>query len=113
MGGAAWRFALAELLVCTFLVHAGPADATVYCDIRKTRVGFVALRTEPKAQAWLVARMHVGDEVQEHTEVERQGDWVFVTWWKGGRFKVQRTGGYDPPNGKGWVLHRFIADNCG
>jgi hypothetical protein len=113
MGGAVWRFALAGLLVCTFLVHARPADATIYCSIRKTRVGFVALRAEPNAQARLVARMHVGDEVQPHTSVERQDDWESVTWWKGGRFKVQLRGGYDPPNGQGWVLQRFIADDCG
>jgi hypothetical protein len=115
MGGAAWRFALAGLLVFTFLVHAGPADATIYCSIRKTRVGFVALRAAPNAQARLVARMRVGDEVQTH---ERQGDWEFVTWWKGGRwkggrFEAQRHGGYDPHNGQGWMLQRFMADDCG
>lgn len=88
-----------------------PAAATVFCDVKKTRDGFVALRTSPNPKSKLVARMRFGDEVQAITTGGNLNGWMQVIWWKGGRFK---SGGptYDASSGKGWADRRFI-DECG
>jgi len=93
------------------LMEIRPAAATVFCDVKKTRDGFVALRSKPDSRAKLVARMRVGDEVQAITSTGNVNGWMQVIWWKGGRFK---SGGptYDAPSGKGWAYRRFI-DECG
>lgn len=90
-----------------------PLAATEFCDIRKTKDGFAALRAAPNPKARLIARMHVGDEVLGDGGVNLQKGWMYVTWWKGGRFKGRPQPGYDKPDGKGWVHTSLIADECG
>jgi hypothetical protein len=105
---------LTALAIWVWLASAAaPVRATAFCDIRKTRDGFVALRARPDAKAPLIARMHVGDEVLVRDDVAARGGFMFVTWWKGGRFKVKREVGYDPPDRDGWVHKALIADECG
>jgi hypothetical protein len=104
---------LAAVVVGAWLAPASPARATTFCDIRKTSDGFVALRAGPDAKAPLIARMRVGDEVQVRDDIASRGGFMFVTWWKGGRFKVKRAAGYDPPDRDGWVREILIAEECG
>lgn len=88
------------------------ASATEFCNVKRTADGFVALREAPDPQSGLVGRMTHGDEVLGDPTVESRNGWIFVTWWKGGRF---RPGGYefDKPTGKGWVNSRLIEEECG
>jgi hypothetical protein len=96
------------------LLVATPASATLFCDIKKTPDGFVALRAQPNRTARLVARMKVGDEVLISGAIEPRNGWVHVTWWKGGRFKVEHPGGgYDKSDGEGWVYSNLVEDECG
>src|SRR4051794_3230119 len=103
-----WSGSIFTAILFTFSL---PASATVYCDVNKSRDGFVALRTAPSSSAKLVARMHVGDEVQPDDTVPRRHGWAYYTWWRGGRFKGSGPA-YDPPNGRGWAYERFIGE-CG
>lgn len=97
-------------IALALLATATEAGATTYCNIKRTKDGFVALRAGPSASSRLVARMRAGDEIQAHSE--SQGKWIKATWYKGGRFKG---GGptYDPPNGSGWVHSSLIEEDCG
>ena len=90
-----------------------PASASLFCDVRKTADGFVALRAQPQAHARLVARMHAGDEVSPDGGVAPRNGWEKVTWWQGGRFKFFHARGNDAPSGRGWVMGRLMADECG
>lgn len=94
------------------MVAAPAASATEFCNVKRTADGFVALREAPDPKARLVGRMTHGDEVLGDPTVESRNGWMFVTWWKGGRF---RSGGYefDKPTGKGWVNSRLIEEECG
>ncbi len=98
-------------LAVGILLAIEPAAATVFCDVKQTRDGFVALRSAPDSKAKLVARMRFGDEVQAITATGNVNGWMQVIWWKGGRFK---SGGpqYDASSGKGWAHRKFI-DECG
>jgi hypothetical protein len=98
-------------IAVTMLALGSPAAATVYCDVNKTKDGFVALRSSPSPKGKLVARMRVGDEVQPDDTVPRKNGWAFYTWWQGGRFKGSGPA-YDPSNGRGWAYERFIGE-CG
>jgi hypothetical protein len=100
-------------LVGAGLLSITPAAATEFCDVRKTPDGFVALRTSPNPKAKLVARMKAGDEVLGDSTVDSVKGWIYVTWWKGGRFKTGKPNGYDDPSGKGWVYGKFIDELCG
>jgi hypothetical protein len=104
---------LVAILAASLLPPASPVRATTFCDVRRTSDGFVALRAGPDAKARLVARMRAGDEVLVRDDVASRGGFMFVTWWKGGRFKVKRDTGYDPSDGEGWVRETLIADECG
>lgn len=103
---------LSACLAAVMLAHIKPAAATVFCDVKKTRDGFVALRAEPDSRAKLVARMRFGDEVQAITTAGNVNGWMQVIWWKGGRFKSGAAAGYDKSDGKGWAYRKFI-DECG
>jgi hypothetical protein len=99
-------------IVAGVMVAAQAASATEFCNVRRMADGFVALREAPDPKAKLVGRMTHGDEVLGDPTVENRNGWMFVTWWKGGRF---RPGGYefDRPTGKGWVNSRLIEEECG
>lgn len=87
-------------------------QASVFCDIKRTRDGFVALRAEPHPRAPLLQRMRPGDEVM--LAVGRQGDWVEVVYWRGGRFANRRTPTNHPPTATGWMHSALLGkDSCG
>ena len=89
-----------------------PARASTFCEIRATRDGFVALRVGPGPSARLLERMKPGDEVL--LGQGRQGRWVEVAYWRGGRFARGRNPTGDPPTAKGWMHEGLIADDsCG
>ena len=107
------RMAMTVAVLASLLMTA-PASATLYCDVLPPPNDFAALRAGPSPKARLVARMRVGDEVLIDGGVQRRGNWEYVTWWKGGRFKKKHPeGGYDPHDGRGWVLGKFLAEECG
>ncbi len=91
---------------------AAPAEASLFCEIKPTRDGFVALRAGATPEARLVQRMKPADEVL--LGQGKRGAWVEVTYWRGGRLVE---GG--PPEGKaptatGWMHSALIArDSCG
>jgi hypothetical protein len=88
------------------------ASATSYCEIRKTEAGFAALRAGPSGSAKLLQRMTPGDEVL--LGQGKTGDWIEVTYWRGGRFHSGKNPQGDPPTAKGWMRASMIAeDSCG
>lgn len=109
----ALQIGAAALLGCALWAQPDQANATIFCDVVPTHAGVAPLRAAPAATARLIARMHAGDEVLLRDDVEAKNGWIFVTWWKGGRFKVKQSAGYDPSNGEGWVMGSQLADECG
>ena len=103
----------ALLFGCVLWTQPNQANATVFCDVVPTYAGVAPLRAAPSATARLVAPMHAGDEVQLRDDIGTKNGWVFVTWWKGGRFKLKRSAGYDPSNGEGWVRGSQLSNECG
>jgi hypothetical protein len=60
----------------------------------------------------LLQRMKAGDEVLPGDE--RQGPWVRVTHWSGGRFASRANATGDKPTARGWMNSRLIEkDSCG
>ncbi|WP_442753614.1 SH3 domain-containing protein [Methylocystis sp. JAN1] len=94
-----------------FIVAAHAAAATEFCNVKRTPDGFVALREAPDPRARLVGRMTHGDEVLGDPTIESRCGWMFVTWWKGGRFRSGYE--FEKPTGKGWVNSRLIEEECG
>jgi hypothetical protein len=104
--------AIVLVLTLAAAFAAREASATSYCEIRKTGAGFAALRAGPSDGAKLLQRMRPGDEVL--LGQEKSGDWVEVTYWRGGRFQSGKNPEGDPPTAKGWMRARMIAeDSCG
>ena len=89
-----------------------PARASLFCEIKSTRDGFVALRGRPNPDAPLLHRMRPGDEVL--LRPERRGAWQRVTYWRGGRFRSGRNPDGDQPTAIGWMHKDLVApDSCG
>ena len=65
---------------CAFVTLAAmhPANATEFCEIAKTRDGFVALRAGASPSAALIARMRPGGEAQ--LVGDPRGDWQEVIY---------------------------------
>jgi len=107
------RTARRLLFASGFLLAAGhPAGASLFCEIKPTRDGFVALRSGPDPTARLLQRMRPGDEVLLRTE--RRGAWQYVTYWRGGRFRSGHHPTGDPPTALGWMHKDLVApDSCG
>lgn len=97
----------AILFTTLALLSPAPAQATEFCEIAKTRDGFVALRAAPNPGARLLARMRPDDEVQ--LSGAPQGQWQKVIFWKEGD-RLKR--GYDKHTATGWVNRALIRD-CG
>ncbi len=98
---------LAAIVSTGALLAPAPASASLFCPLKKTSDGFVALRAGPSPAARLVARMRPSDEVG--LGEARQGKWVEVTWWRGD----DRLGKpHNPPAGHGWA-HRALIGDCG
>jgi len=85
---------------------AGQAQASLFCLIPKTPDGFVALRSEPRAQSHPVLRMRPGDEVQIIGDTG--GSWTKVWHWRGETRLSKGPGGF----ATGYVARRFL-DECG
>ncbi len=89
------------------------AEATTYCDVPRGADGFIALRAGPSPKARLLHRMVEGDEVLP-SSFERKGDWVKVTYWRGGRFRIGKDGREDPHTAIGWMNGKLLDDQrCG
>jgi hypothetical protein len=83
------------------------AVASEFCDVPKTKDGFIALRAGPGMQFPIVARMRFGDEMLP-TPIGK-GDWVETRHWRG---KTRFTRGFGASR-NGWMHKRFIPDMCG
>jgi len=79
----------------------------VQCQIAVTPQGFVALRTAPRDNAGLVARMRRGDEVAVVNDHPRVAGWLLVDHWRG-PIPYDRSA----PGGvrRGWVRTRFLGE---
>lgn len=101
------KIALLALIGALAAPHA-PARATSFCDIRKTKDGFVALRAGPGPDARMLAKMTSRDEVM--LGEARVGDWVEVTWWRGDDRLSKRHGGHGL---QGWMNGALLGELCG
>ncbi len=102
-GGA---FAIALI---TMLSLSQNAHATSFCEIKKTKDGYVALRAAPDQNAPLKGRMTSSDEIMLLSG--KKGDWQHVRWWKGDDRHIK---GFDAFSGEGWMNGKLIeADSCG
>ena len=99
---------IALALAVAALTSSTPASATAFCDLKKTKDGFVALRAGPSADARLLAKMTVRDEVR--IEQGQQGKWVEVTWWRGDDRLSRKHGGRGL---LGWVNGDLLGELCG
>jgi hypothetical protein len=98
---------LSIIAAAAVMAAASPAEATIFCQIKQSSDGFVALRSGPSPTARLVARMRPGDEVK--TVGHAPGLWQEVEWWRGDeRLSPPGRG----PRATGWVNRRLIED-CG
>ena len=95
------------LAAASLFLATAPAEATLFCQIKESRDGFVALRSGPSPTAKLLARMKVGDEVK--TVGDPAGAWQEVQWWRGDE-RLSPPG--RKPRASGWVNRRLI-DDCG
>jgi hypothetical protein len=89
------------------VVISSGAVASEFCDVPKTKDGFIALRAGPGMQFPIVARMRFGDEMLP-TPIGK-GDWVETRHWRG---KTRFTRGFGASR-NGWMHKRFIPDMCG
>jgi hypothetical protein len=102
----------AFLAAVVLAAQLSPAGATIYCDIRGTADGFVALRSGPSARFRMIERMRPGDEVL--VGLRKVGKWIDVTFWRGGRFATGKHETGDPHTARGWMHEDFVAeDSCG
>ncbi len=91
---------------------AGPAQASLFCELKPTKDGFVALRERPRAKARMLQRMRPGDEIM--IGEGKEGAWVEVVYWRGSRFAYAKSPEGHPPTDRGWMHSRLIAeDSCG
>jgi hypothetical protein len=85
-----------------FLI-ASPAYATLFCDVKKTKDGFVAVREKPDARSKILVKVPFGEDVQlDSTRNEAKG-WAPVI------YSGPRRGKMIP----GWVRSSLIVQECG
>lgn len=99
---------LALPLVGGLVLMSHPASATLFCNVRSSADGFVALRAAPDAKAKLIGRMTANDEVM--IGLRKKGQWVEVNWYRG---EERHTKGFGAVSGRGWVHTKLIEDECG
>lgn len=111
--GVLGSFALLTMAMPLLLIGVSmPARASLFCELKPTRDGFVALRAGPGANTRVVERMRFDDEVM--LGVRRKGAWVEVTYWRGGRFVSGTKPVGDPPTARGWMSATLLKeDSCG
>lgn len=95
-------------VMCLVCAQSIPASASLFCYVKQSPDGFVALRKAPRVTASIVGRMKVGDEVQ--IGLGRSGNWIEVFWWHA---DDRLTKGFDKKAGRGWVNRRLIESDCG
>ena len=97
----------ASLLAFATFAAATPAQASLFCEVLKTRDNFVALRAAPNAGAKITTRMKAGGEVR--LLGIRQNGWEKVTYWPNNDRIMPGGSGvtFD-----GWVNAKLISD-CG
>lgn len=95
---------LAGPAAASSIVAGVPTDiqAPVYCYVKRTPDGFVALRAGPSASHRMVTRMHPGEEL--HIEGTVSGEWRRVGLMR----RTGRDDGYFGPGHEGWMHSRFI-----
>jgi len=104
---------LAAALTAAF---AGAAQAEVFhiCSVRETKDGFVALRSAPKKDAPVVAKMVPGQmtviDVKNYKPV-KSGNWVSISWYPGEVMPDPGEPGYEKVK-RGWMSYELI-DDCG
>jgi hypothetical protein len=99
---------LSVLAVAALLALPAPASATAFCNLKKTKDGFVALRAGPDAHTRQLARMTSRDEVM--LGEGQQGEWIEVTWWRGDDRLSRKYGGRGLI---GWMNRAFLDELCG
>lgn len=77
-------------------------QAPVYCYVKRTPDGFVALRAGPDPRQRMVTRMRPGEEL--HIEGSVQGEWRRVHLMR----RTGRDDGYFGPGHEGWMHSRYI-----
>lgn len=102
------RLLTAFAVLCQLLLQCAPASATLFCHLRRTEDGFVALRAAPSPDAKILARMKPQDEVM--IGLGEKGKWIEVTWWRGDDRLTKRYGGKGL---RGWTHGALIDDMCG
>lgn len=103
------KYLFASLCLATWVaVNPLPAKASLFCYVKPTADGFVALRNAPRVSAPMVGRMKAGDEVQ--LGVGQKGKWIEVYWWHGDD-RLEK--GFHTKAGHGWVARHLIEDECG
>lgn len=100
-------FASALATAIVTATASGPAHATLFCEVVKTRDNFVALRAAPDPQAKMLMRMKAGGEVMLAGE-QRTG-WEKVHYWPGDD-RIEK--GEAARKITGWV-NRKLIDMCG
>lgn len=104
------------LAVALTAAFAGAARAEVFhiCSVRETKDGFVALRSAPKKDAPVVAKMVPGQmtviDVKNYKPV-KSGNWVSVSWYPGEVMPDPGEPGYEKVK-RGWMSYELI-DDCG
>ena len=84
-----------------------PAQASLFCEVVKTRDGFVALRASPDASAKMLARVKGGSEV--FLAGEKRNGWEKVKYWPAGD---RLTKGEAARTMTGWINGKLV-DLCG
>lgn len=99
------EFLAQVVLAFTGFMLAGtlPAFATVFCEVKATKDGFVALRTKPDAGAKLLLKVKSGDDVQLDDTRKVTKGWQPVIW-RG----ADRAG-----NTAGWMRASLLSRECG
>jgi len=91
---------------CVLALLAGsalPAQATLFCEVLKTKDGFVALRDKPSTKSKVLRRLTVGEDVQIDSTRKETGGWAPVIY----------TGNDRSKNVIGWVRGSLISNECG
>ena len=82
-----------------------PAQASFCCEVRKTKDGFLALRSGPGTRFRLLAKVPSGEMVcfgSREDDAPDTGDWI-EGWYTG----------TDGVRHNGWINGRFLLDECG
>jgi uncharacterized protein YgiM (DUF1202 family) len=80
-----------------------PAQATLFCEVLKTKDGFVALRDKPSTKSKVLRRLTVGEDVQIDSTRKEANGWAPVIY----------TGNDRSKNVIGWVRGSLISNECG